>query len=152
MEVTLHLDQNDLPLDPHSVRAVVREVLSFEDSSPDEVIVHFVSNEVMCEIHADQFDDPSLTDCMTFPIDPVREGPFQLLGEVFVCPYIAVQSAPEHGVSPHQECTLYLVHTLLHLLGFRDETEEESAVMRAKESEHMQHLSKKNLLLKGLDP
>jgi probable rRNA maturation factor len=152
MEITVYQDQDDLPIEPHSVRPIVEEVLSFEGSSPDEVIIHFISNEAMCELHAEYFDDPSPTDCITFPIDPTREGDYQLLGEVFVCPKVAIDSAASHSNTPLEECTLYLVHTLLHLLGFNDQNGEEKTVMREKEKQHMELLRKKNLLLKSSNP
>lgn len=41
----------------------------------------------------------------------------ELLGEIFICPQIAIEYDPKH---PHLETTLYIIHGILHLLGFND--------------------------------
>ncbi len=48
----------------------------------------------------------------------------------------------------YQEVTLYLVHGLLHLVGYRDGTDEERQLMRAAEERHIQNLQEGGLLLR----
>ncbi len=92
--------------------------------STDEVILHFVSKSAIGKIHDTFFSDPSPTDCISFPIDPPRTDPSQekhnILGEVFVCPKVALEYAAENKLDPYLETKLYIIHGILHLLGYDD--------------------------------
>ncbi len=111
-----------------------------------DVVLHFVTEAKICELHGEHFDDPSLTDCITFPID--LPGPdCDVLGEVFVCPTAALLYAKENNSQPYRECTLYIVHGLLHLLGYDDIDEIDQKKMRAMEDKCMAYLEQRSLIL-----
>lgn len=138
--------QSALSIDPARVQRIVEEVVSSEKKKFDEASIHFVTTEEICALHAEYFDDPSPTDCISFPIDN-SDGGYRVLGDVFVCPETAIEYAGENGGDPYEEATLYIVHGVLHLLGYRDIEEEEEKEMRAGEARHMKHLKSLNLLL-----
>ncbi len=146
MNVYVLNSQSALPIDTPRVERIVQEVVSLEKKNFDEVSVHFVTTEEICELHAEYFNDPSPTDCISFPIDNEDEG-YRVLGDVFVCPETAKEYANENGGDPFEEATLYVVHGILHLLGYRDIEEEEEKEMRAGEARHMAHLKTLNLWL-----
>ena len=54
-------------------------------------------------------------------------------GEVLVSGEMAAQRAPRFGWSAREELTLYLVHGLLHLCEYDDQTPRERRVMRERE-------------------
>lgn len=103
--------------------------------STQEVILHFVTEKQISLIHKDFFNDPSPTDCITFPIDPLREEktPDHLLGEAFICPKTALDYAKRHQLAPRAELFRYVVHCLLHLVGYNDLQPDERAKMKRKE-------------------
>ena len=143
-KVTQYHEQNDLPLEDSQIEALVKEVLSFKRIECDEIIFHFVSVERITDLHGEFFDDPTPTDCMTFPIDsPDSEGEV-ILGEVFVCPKVATHYLPEN---PYHETTLYIVHGILHLLHYDDIEEHDRKEMRTQESALMEYLEQKKLVL-----
>lgn len=108
--------------------------------------MHLVDEDKIRRLHKKHFDDPSITDCITLPID--EPGPdCEILGEIFVCPKTAISYAKAHGLDPHTECTLYIVHGFLHLIGYDDIDDDDEEIMRKKEKELMNHLSKHNLIL-----
>ncbi|MCB1119168.1 MAG: rRNA maturation RNase YbeY [Chlamydiia bacterium] len=147
MQVIVENDQHDLPIGVGSVEPLVRLVLEMEACRRDEVGIHFVTVEAISALHQEYFDDPTPTDCISFPAD--SPAPYRPLGDVFVCPQIALDYAREHQTDPYEEVTLYVVHGLLHLLGYGDQTEEEQTVMRQKEAEAMELLKKKKSLLQS---
>ncbi len=110
MIVTVYNTQKDLSISVANVKLMVPFLLRTLEISTDEVIIHFVSQKSIGEIHADFFSDPSPTDCISFPIDPPKkpnsDTKHQILGEVFVCPKIALQYAKSKNLDPHQETTL----------------------------------------------
>ncbi len=57
----------------------------------------------------------------------------EILGSVFVCPEVAQDYAKSKGLCPHRETILYVIHGLLHLLGYDDISQKERTRMRKKE-------------------
>lgn len=151
MKVLVSNQQKNLSLNKVSVRSVVKEVLKTEEFSTDEVAVYFVTTQEICRLHQQFFNDPSPTDCISFPLDDAedQDSGYHLLGEVFVCPQTAIEYTQAHSGDIYSETTLYLVHGLLHLIGYDDIEEKERKKMRAAEAKHMENLFNKKLLLKA---
>jgi probable rRNA maturation factor len=137
----LYNRQKELPLAMPKVRAALRELCSFLAISSDELALYFVGKKRIGELHEEFFGDASPTDCISFPIDD------SYLGEIFVCPAVALDYAKKRGLDPHEETLLYVVHGLLHLVGFDDLTPQAKRIMRKKEKSCMRHLSKQGLSL-----
>jgi probable rRNA maturation factor len=70
---------------------------------------------------------------------------YTFLGEVFVCCAIAKEYAWNKNLNPYDEALLYLVHGLLHLLGYEDLQKDKREKMRKKEALFMNLLKKHNL-------
>jgi len=146
--VITHVDdiQTDLAIDANRVAPIAEAVLKLEGARADELSVQFADPATCSKIHDLYFDDASITDCMSFPLDP--EGTeYRLLGDVVVCPKVAVDYTVEHGGNPHEEATLYLVHGILHLLGYNDIEEADQTAMQKAEERHMDNLRTHSLLL-----
>ena len=145
--ITLFDEQTDLPLSHDSVRKAACFLLDEHFSIPcQEWIVHFVTAPRISELHAEFFDDPSVTDCITFPIDAGDEDP-EILGEVFLCPAFALTYCKENQGDPYEELSLYLIHTLLHLLGHDDQDPSKEPLMREEERVALDALKNEGLLL-----
>lgn len=142
MQITI---QQDVPVDLPHLEQMVREVITFEGQQCDEVAIYFVDGPKICALHETFFDDPAITDCISFPLDGPDE-PYRVLGEVFVCPEVALQYTQEQGGCPQKETILYMVHGLLHLMGYDDIEESDRVEMRAAEQRHLSHLLQCGLL------
>jgi probable rRNA maturation factor len=148
VNINIYNDQNSLSIDTQKVEKIVNQFLLIEEQSADEVSIHFVSTEDISKLHLTYFDDPSTTDCISFPIDlKSTSGSYRVLGDVFVCPETAIEYALKHHENPYEEVTLYIIHGLLHLLGYDDIDEADRILMRQAEAKHMEHLKCKKLIL-----
>ncbi len=147
MQVSIYNQQQDLNFSTDKLPRLVQEVLALEDECCDEVAINFVDTETICQLHQDFFQDPSPTDCISFPLDDIETPGYRMLGEIFVCPETALQYAQANNVDPHQELTLYVVHGLLHLLGYDDIEKKDRLAMRKAEKKHMEHLVSLDLCL-----
>jgi probable rRNA maturation factor len=140
--------QTALKFSLDSVKKIVKAVLKEEGESCDELSIHFVDKAEITKLHADYFNDPTPTDCISFPIDEEEEAsPYRLLGEVFVCPETAIEYAQKHKGDPYEETKLYLIHGLLHLMGYDDIEEADRQEMRNAEERHLQRLKRLNVSL-----
>lgn len=142
MKVSIYDRQKVLPICKKAARLLVKSVLELEQRSYAEANLYFVTSKAISKIHQDFFSDPTPTDTISFPIDQKH------LGEVFVCPEVALTYAKKHKIDPYLETALYAVHGLLHCLGYDDLTEKDRRVMRKKEKKCMAHLNKLGVHLK----
>ncbi len=140
------VQQSDLCVDCARVEELTKQVIALENQTCDEVSIHLVDEPSICALHAEFFNDPSPTDTISFPLDSEDEPGHRILGDVFACPLTAVKYAKQHNLDPCRELTLYIVHGLLHLLGYDDLDPPQRKRMRAAEKRHMLNLQKRNLI------
>jgi probable rRNA maturation factor len=146
VRVRISNQQKDLPIPTRLIKRIAMEVVALEIKRAastnvySEVGLHFITTRAMCRLHDRYFDDPSTTDCISFPVDSTQCEE-RLLGDVFVCPKTAIDYATLHDIDPQQELILYVIHGLLHLLGYDDIHPKERVKMRAAERRHLRHLN-----------
>ncbi len=107
---------------------------------PGTLSIVFVNDATICQIHAAYLNDPSPTDVITFPADPLQG----FSGEIFISIDEARSNAEIFKTNISEEITLYLVHGWLHLHGLNDKTEAERTVMRHSETEALSIIQKDN--------
>lgn len=146
MKLTLYSEQDDLSIPFEPLQKLASFILNYLEVVTDELVLHFVTIEKITELHGEFFDDPTPTDCISFPLDgkTLKEGP-SVLGEVFVCPKVALAYVEENGGSPTEEVSLYVIHGILHLIGYADHTPE----MSDKQEEVLEAVKKAHLLVWG---
>ncbi len=89
-----------------------------------ELAIQFVDEEAMEVLHIQWMDEPGPTDVLSFPMDELRPGsegevtPAGLLGDIVVCPSVAIKQAQVAGHPAINEILLLTTHGILHLLGF----------------------------------
>jgi len=89
-----------------------------------ELAIVLVDEAAMEQLHVQWMDEPGPTDVLSFPMDELRPGtegdptPPGLLGDIVVCPQVAISQAATAGHSPLDEMLLLTCHGVLHLLGF----------------------------------
>lgn len=157
-QVTVVQRQRDVrfSLAPGILFEIVQVVLHEEKTYADSVSIHFLSDFSMRRYHNRFFSDPSATDCMSFPLD--QHPPFsnpRVLGDIFICPMTALRIAKK-ATNPYtcsllfwREITLYLVHGMLHLLGYEDSSPEKRMLMRSRERAILKQLLSQGLIAKG---
>ena len=58
-----------------------------------------------------------------------------LLGDVVICPAVAIRNAADHAGTYDDELALLIVHGILHLMGMDHEDDDEAEAMEARERE-----------------
>lgn len=115
------------------VRSVVRTVLAFGGRPDLAVSLLLTDDREIAELHARWFHDPAPTDVISFADD--GEG-----AEIVVSVQTARRIARQRGHQVRAEVALYLVHGLLHVLGYDDTTKAARARMRRAERTCLQRL------------
>ena len=89
-----------------------------------DVGIIFVDEAPMTELHVKWMDEPGPTDVLSFPMDELRPGseeslsPEGVLGDIVVCPQVAIRQAAVAGHAPINEILMLVTHGMLHLVGF----------------------------------
>lgn len=80
------------------------------------------------------------TDVLAFKMDSTGFRTDAGLGEIFISTDTASKNAKAFGTSFEREIVLYVIHGLLHLVGFNDESRKDKVVMSKKEWEILNNL------------
>lgn len=99
----------------------------------DELSVVFVDDARLRQMNRDFLGHDYETDILTF--DYSEPGAPNLFGELYVSIDRVRDNAPDYGASFDDELHRVLAHGLLHLLGFDDQTDEQTEEMRQAEDQ-----------------
>jgi probable rRNA maturation factor len=101
-----------------------------------EVRVRVVGDAEMSAAHERHLGDPSTTDVMTFDMaDGAAAGTRVLDADVLICLDEAGRQASLRGHGVQLEVLLYVVHAMLHCLGFDDQTRAGARAMHEREDQ-----------------
>ena len=123
IRVEIHDAQELVPFDLSAVRDCVHSALHLCENeavpgSPltqiNSLDVSIVSDPAIAKVHEKFMDDPAPTDVITFDY-----------GEIVSSADTALRESNARGMSIERELSLYIIHGMLHLAGYRDGTSEE---------------------------
>ena len=133
VSVELSDTQAHLAIDPAWVERIVGAVLDLERIDQAMLSVVFTDNASIRVINARYLEHDWPTDVISWP-DSTPDDP-ELAGELIISTEMAVETARLGEYDPLAEVALYLVHGLLHLRGYDDQTEADAALIRRREAE-----------------
>ena len=152
MIITLENDQDKLQISEELEQLltaglnVVARLHSLSERT--EVDITIVDDEEIHMLNRDYRNVDRPTDVLSFALDEESEeepellgGPEEhLLGDIIISAETASRQAEEFGHGLEREIVYLAVHGLLHLLGYDHMTDEDKAVMRAKEEEALREI------------
>jgi len=118
-------NESAVAVDEVAIQRLAMYALDQMHVHPDaELAIVFIDEAAMEQLHVQWMDEPGPTDVLSFPMDELRPGsedhltPPGLLGDIVVCPQVAIAQAETAGHSALEEMLLLVTHGVLHLLGF----------------------------------
>lgn len=143
-EIDVVSQQTQFPVPTDRLAFAVRRTLETERVRRAVISVTIVDNTTIHKLNREHLDHDDPTDVISFQLDfeagsqapatsPLRADGASIEGEVVASVEMAAQIAPQHGWSPDDELTLYVIHGLLHICGYDDLTESEATLMRQRE-------------------
>ena len=109
----------------------ISEVIETEDKTEGEINYIFCNDEYLLQKNIEFLDHDTLTDIISFDYTMGN----LLSGDIFISVERVKENAQEYNVEFDDELRRVMAHGILHYCGYKDKTEEDSAVMRAKEDE-----------------
>jgi len=123
-------DTNFLPSDIPTLQKWIVQVVETEGCAVEELNYIFCSDTHLHKINMEFLQHDTLTDVITFDQSD-DEGVIE--GDIFISIDRLRENAVKFNVPLEEEMLRVMAHGVLHLLGYKDKTEEEIAIMRAKE-------------------
>jgi probable rRNA maturation factor len=138
MRISIASPQETVPIDRARLRQVARAVLEGEGVTEAEISLAVVDNPTIHQLNNRYLKHDEPTDVLSFPLS--EPGARKLAGELVIGAEVAKEQAESRGHAVDAELALYVIHGLLHLCGYGDETEAQAAKMRERERHYLKDL------------
>ena len=135
-KVSIASPQELVKLDRPRLREIVRQVMAEEDIKDYEISLAFVDNPTIHGINKRFLEHDEPTDVITFPYSSGKV----LVGELVIGVEVALEQARVGGHEVDAELALYVIHGLLHLVGYDDKDAHDRKQMRVRERSHLNGL------------
>ncbi|RLD51549.1 MAG: rRNA maturation RNase YbeY [Bacteroidetes bacterium] len=110
------------------------EALIFNENKKEgELSFVFCSDEYLLKMNIDYLNHDFYTDVITFDY---TEGDI-ISGDVFISIDRITENSQKYNVSFENELQRVMIHGVLHLVGYKDKTQEEQKQMREKETKYL---------------
>jgi probable rRNA maturation factor len=137
ISLSLH-DEQGLAVDTERLRDVALRAAAAEGAT-GEISITLVDAVRIAELNEQYLGVDGPTDVLSFPVDglvsspPGEDEPPVLIGDIVLCPEVAIAQAPTGADGVVSELDLLITHGVLHLLGYDHNSEEAAAAMRSRE-------------------
>jgi probable rRNA maturation factor len=97
--------------------------------------IAFVDNEKIMELNKKFLGHNEPTDVISFPLEDECSPPNGISGEIVVSAQMALETANAMHTDVEGELILYVIHGLLHLIGYDDTSKKKARAMHERENE-----------------
>lgn len=129
--ITFHYEADFKLKNENACRRWIQAVIASEDYREGEINYIFSTDENLHKININYLKHNTLTDIISFDYS---EGNV-LGGDIFISVERVRENAETYSVPFSEELLRVMAHGLLHYCGYKDKTEEDTALMRKKEDE-----------------
>ena len=98
-----------------------------------EIDLAVVESDEIARLHRRYLGRGGVTDVLSFDLSDSSSG--GLYAQIVACGDVAAREGRLRGVGPQRELMLYVVHGLLHVMGYDDDTDSAAAEMHAREQQ-----------------
>jgi probable rRNA maturation factor len=140
-------NSSNYSIDEVSVKNYTKQMLQIlKVNTKSDVSILFVNEDEMTKQHVRWMNESGPTDVMSFPMDDIVLQDSKLrkkqaiLGDIIICPAVALKDAKEQGINPAYHLVFLLTHGVLHLLGQDHQEASQRVVMQKREQGIMNSL------------
>lgn len=130
-----------MPLNLAQIVRIARTILHHERIGRGSLSIVFVTALKIRNLNRKYLKRGYATDVLAFDLKEGKCG--GITGDIVISTDAALRNGKAYKTSTGKEIVLYLIHGILHLLGFDDHAPRDIRIMRKKEREILQYLGKK---------
>jgi probable rRNA maturation factor len=129
--------QDHVRLDKKIILQVIRRIIKEEGRAAKSLSIVLTDNRHIRDLNREYLGHDTFTDVISFQLEdldwPHGQTNGGLNGEIIASAELAHQQAQHLSNDPRAELLLYIVHGLLHLMGYDDRTTEQAKRMHERE-------------------
>ena len=134
----IHYEQTDFKHpDEEKLKQWITYTAGLEGFQTGDINIIFTNDEYLYDLNRIYLNHDYYTDVITFPYNE----PGIIAGDIFISVDRVKDNAEIFNTSFEQELNRVVIHGILHLLGYKDHTEEEKTQMRQKEDFYLEKLN-----------
>ncbi|MCX5714216.1 MAG: rRNA maturation RNase YbeY [Candidatus Omnitrophica bacterium] len=131
MEIAIKNLQSKIPINPKRIKKAILRTLSSEGiKKPGRISVCFVNDKKIKELNRRYFKKSGPTDVISFDLS---EDKNEIVADIAVSTDTAIRQSKIYRTSYSHETLLYVIHGLLHLIGYDDHTQKDRLKMQRKQ-------------------
>lgn len=111
------------------IRHWISEVVVAQDKTPGDINIIFCNDAYLSELNLSYLNHTALTDIITF--DYTADG--MIIGDIYISIERVKENALLYSKTFRDELNRVMIHGVLHLLGNKDKSPRDKAMMREKE-------------------
>lgn len=141
MRITIRNLQNKVPVNSKKVVKTVKSVLSSEGiKKSGEITLSFVNDKEIKELNLKYLRKNNPTDVIAFDVGEPKH-PDKIFADIVISTERAIDNAAAYRTAPLYELYLYVIHGVLHILGYDDTSREDKLLMHRREKELLKALN-----------
>ncbi len=124
-EISFHLKQKLF------LKKWIADVIALENKKIGAINYIFCNDSYLLQINLEYLKHDTLTDIITF--DYTQDSKGYISGDIFISIDRVQENAKELKILFEKELNRVMIHGVLHLLGYKDKSKAQKAIMRQKE-------------------
>ena len=127
-------EQSGVEIDERKLAVAARKVLTGEGIEKATISIAVVDSDSIHRMNRQFLNHDYPTDVLSFPLKTTHS---EIEGDIAICPDVAAEAATEYGWRTADELLLYVIHGVLHLVGYDDKSAHTKERMRERERHYL---------------
>ena len=115
----------------------IKKICAHLDLSYEHLEITLLSKDAITQLNQDYFDHHVPTDTISFNLTPDAS----ITGDVYLCPAVILENSTTYSLDFDEELKIVLIHSILHLIGYADDTPENYTLMKESQDRIYQQLN-----------
>ena len=135
IDINVEIDPDLLGIDEKKSINILKSTLDKELISKAKINLIFAKDELLNNLKIEYFQKDHLTDVIAFRINDYTDT--EVEGEIYISLERAIDNAKEYDEEVSKELARLIIHGTLHLLNYKDNTDDEKFIMTELENKYL---------------
>tara|TARA_Y100001001_G_C7988627_1_gene302125 strand:- start:1031 stop:1468 length:438 start_codon:yes stop_codon:yes gene_type:complete len=135
IDINVEIDPDLLGIDEKKSINILKSTLDKELISKAKINLIFAKDEFLNNLKIEYFQKDHLTDVIAFRINDYTDT--EVEGEIYISLERAIDNAKKYDEEVSKELARLIIHGTLHLLNYKDNTDDEKFIMTELENKYL---------------
>jgi len=135
IDINIEIDPDLLGIDEKKSINILKSTLDKELISKAKINLIFAKDELLNNLKIEYFQKDHLTDVIAFRINDYTDT--EVEGEIYISLERAIDNAKKYDEEVSKELARLIIHGTLHLLNYKDNTDDEKFIMTELENKYL---------------